>query len=184
MSTQNKNILIGGLLAIVLVMAVGYAAFATQLNITSSAEISSSWNVHFDTTKTSGAQVVSTHGTATGGTISYTDGQHAVISNTGLVAPGDYAIYTLTILNEGSLPATLGALTITGTNCTVSSLTCSTTSGNIKFTVTNPSPTALVATTGTATMTVKAEYVDRAVSSATTESASIEVTFTATQSTT
>ena len=28
---KNKNILIGGLLAIVLIMAVGYAAFATQL---------------------------------------------------------------------------------------------------------------------------------------------------------
>lgn len=179
--SKKKNILIGGLLAIVLVMAVGYAAFATTLNINGSASISSSWNVHFDTTKTSGSTVVSTTGTATGGTISYSDGQHATISSTDLVKPGDSATYTLTILNEGSLNATLGALTITGTGCTVSGNTCTSTSGNIQFTVTNPTPTSLVATTGTATMTVKAEYVNREVTTATTETASIEVSFTASQ---
>ena len=36
---KKKNLLIGGLIAIVLVMAVGYAAFATNLNITSSAQL-------------------------------------------------------------------------------------------------------------------------------------------------
>ncbi|MBR2832930.1 MAG: hypothetical protein IKE75_00565 [Bacilli bacterium] len=180
--SKKKNILIGGLLAIVLVMAVGYAAFATTLNISGSASISSSWNVHFDTTKTSGTGVVATTGTATGGTISYSDGQHATISSTGLVAPGDSATYTLTILNTGSLPATLGAITLSGTSCTVSGLTCTSTSGNIKFTVTNPSPTALPATSGSATMTVKAEYVDQDVTEATSETASIQITFTASQS--
>ena len=179
--SKKKNILIGGLLAIVLVMAVGYAAFATTLNITGTASISSSWNVHFDTTKTSGSGVVSTSGTATGGTISYTDGQHATISSTDLVKPGDSATYTLTILNEGSLNATLGAITINGTGCTASGLTCTSTSGNIKFTVSNPSTTSLVATSGSATMTVTAEYVNREVTSATNETASIDVSFTATQ---
>ena len=46
MDTKNKNVLIGGLLAIVFVMAVGYAAFATQLNITGSANVTSTWDVH------------------------------------------------------------------------------------------------------------------------------------------
>ena len=181
MNSQNKNVLIGGLLAIVLVMAVGYAAFSTSLNITGSAGITSSWNVAFDTTKTSGANVVATSGTASGGTISYSDGQHASISSTGLVKPGDSATYTLTILNTGSLPATLGALTITGTGCTVSGNECTTSSGHLKFTVSNPSTSSLAATEGSATMTVKAEYVNEAVSSASTENASIEVSFTATQ---
>ena len=44
---KNKNILIGGLLAIVLIMAVGYAAFATQLTVNGTAEITSKWDVHF-----------------------------------------------------------------------------------------------------------------------------------------
>ncbi|MBR2833301.1 MAG: hypothetical protein IKE75_02595 [Bacilli bacterium] len=181
MDRNNKNVLIGGLLAIVLVMAVGFAAFSTQLNITSTAGITSSWNVQFDTTKTSGTGVVATTGTATGGTISYSDGQHATISSTGLVKPGDSATYTLTIKNTGSIAATLGTPTVTGSSCTVSGLTCTTTSGNLKFTVTAPASSSLVASTGTTTMTVKAEYVNKAVSTASTETASITVTLTATQ---
>ena len=47
--------LLGGLLAIVLVMAVAFAAFSTSLNITGNASITSSWNVGFDTTKQSGS---------------------------------------------------------------------------------------------------------------------------------
>ena len=51
MESKNKNILIASLLAVVLVMAVGYAAFVQQLTISGTAEITSTWNVHFDTTK-------------------------------------------------------------------------------------------------------------------------------------
>ena len=181
MDSKNKNILIGGLLAIVLVMAVGYAAFATQLQINGTASITSTWHVGFDTTKTSGAGVVATNGTASGGTISYTDDQHATISQTGLVKPGDYAVYTLTIKNTGSINATLGTPSLTGDSCTVSGLTCTTTSGNIKFTVTAPASSSLEATTGTTTMTVKAEFVDAAVDASTAETAGITVTLTATQ---
>ena len=36
MDKKKKNLLIGGLLAVVLLLAVGYAAFATTLNITGS----------------------------------------------------------------------------------------------------------------------------------------------------
>ena len=36
---HNKNILIGGLIAIVVVMVSGYAAFATQLNINGTAKV-------------------------------------------------------------------------------------------------------------------------------------------------
>ena len=46
METKHKNALIGALLAVVFVMAVGYAAFAQQLTINGSASISSSWDVH------------------------------------------------------------------------------------------------------------------------------------------
>ena len=51
--SKQKNLLIGGLLAIVLIMAVGYAAFATQLNINGTANIDSSWCVGFKNTNTS-----------------------------------------------------------------------------------------------------------------------------------
>ena len=52
MNKKNKSALIGGLLAIIVLMATGYAAFSTTLTIGSSANVSSTWNVAFDTTKT------------------------------------------------------------------------------------------------------------------------------------
>ena len=52
MESKHKNILIGALLAVVFVMAVGYAAFAQQLTINGSAEITSTWDVKYDSTKT------------------------------------------------------------------------------------------------------------------------------------
>ena len=183
MNKTNKNLIIGMLLAVVVIMGVAYAAFSTALTITSTANVTASWNVAFDTTKKSGTGVVSTTGGATGGTISYSNnGQTATISATGLTKPGDSATYTLTIKNTGSIKAALGTPTLTGTSCTVSGLTCTTTSEHIKFTVSSPASSTLAASTGETTMTVKAEFPEGNVSSATTESASISVSLTATQS--
>ena len=54
MESKHKNILIGTLLAVVFVMAVGYAAFAQQLQINGTATINSTWDVHFNQTQLSG----------------------------------------------------------------------------------------------------------------------------------
>lgn len=179
---RDRTLIIIGLGSLLCIMAVAFAAFSTSLNISSTAGITSTWNVAFDTSKTSGTGVVSTSGTATGGTISYgNSGQSATISSTGLVKPGDSVTYTLTIKNTGSLAAKLGTPTLTGTSCSVSGLTCTSSSGNIKFTVTAPSNTSLPATTGSTTMTVKAEFVNKTVTSSSPESASISVSVSATQ---
>ena len=175
---KNKNILIGGLLAIVLVMAVGYAAFATQLTINGTATITSNWDVHFDQTKTwdstdNTAQVSGvvaataglTGATAPTGDVSYTDGQHATIA-AHFNQPGDVVIFTLTIENGGSLDATTTGSTVTATGTTqltqLSPGVYRTTNGNIKITVTDPTNN-LTKSTGanpTRTMTVRAEFVD------------------------
>ena len=108
MSQKNKNILIGGLLAIVLVMAVGYAAFATQLNISGSANVTSTWDVHIKSI-TAGTPV----GTAV--SKSATVGESKLTANfeTDLVAPGDSLTYTVTVENGGTLDAKLSELTFT-----------------------------------------------------------------------
>ena len=48
MEDMHKTSVIMVLLAVVLIMAIGYAAFAQQLTINGSAEISSSWDVHIE----------------------------------------------------------------------------------------------------------------------------------------
>lgn len=183
MEAKNKNILIGGLLAIVLVMAVGYAAFATQLNINGTANITSSWHVGFDTSKTSGSDVIApttglSGATAPSGSVSYGDDQHATI-NAKLNQPGDQVKFTLTILNTGSLDANLNTPVVSMSGGEVQGLVA--TKGNIRFTVTQANPTLLQATSGTATMTVTAEFIDKEIASSTQESASIDVVINATQ---
>jgi len=165
MEARNKNILIGGLLAIVLVMAVGYAAFATNLQINGTAEITSSWDVHFnssaqvsgdvDPTKTfSGGQLPT-------GTLTYASGD-APLSATvsaSLNQPGDQVVFTLRIINAGTLPAIAATPTLSGASFTIDGMVA--TQGHIKFTVAGPSTsTPLAANNGTTTMTVTAEFID------------------------
>ncbi|MBQ9011469.1 MAG: hypothetical protein IJ093_02350 [Bacilli bacterium] len=195
---NNKNLIIGSLLAIVLVMTVAFAAFSTQLSITSSATTTANaWCVGFDKTKTSTTSGVvatvtgknaanTTMSTAPTGTVAYsgtacgTNYQPTATLTTTLNQPGDSVTFTLTIKNNGSLKAALAAPTLSGTGLTGSGLTR--TKGNIKFTVTAPATT--LATAATTTMTVKAEFVNNTISSYTsTETATLNVTVVATQTT-
>ena len=116
MESKHKNALIGALLAVVFVMAVGYAALSQQLTITGTAEItdqSASWTVHFDNTKTTDTAVEATPGAGAtqqpNGTIEYSDNNHAVTLNANLIQPGDTVVFELAIKNEGSVTAALAA---------------------------------------------------------------------------
>jgi len=174
MDSKNKNILIGGLIAIVLIMAVGYAAFATTLRINGTAEITSSWNVHFDGTKTGGATVVEKHAGISGGAepattktgqatdVVYSNNNLTATIYTGLAQPGDYVIYTFTILNEGSLKAIAGTPDLVVTDSDYTSQDGKTVrKGNIQYEITQlPTPGSIAATNGTATMKVKVSYID------------------------
>lgn len=192
---NNKNALIIALLAIVLVMAVGYAAFATTLTINGTANISSSWNVHFDHT-TTGYNTAYVVTPATGRTFTSSDANpsmtvtdNTATLSTSLKQPGDYVTFTLTIKNEGTVGASLGTASYDTSNstCTVNAgnnRECI--SGNIKFTIGNFSKTSLAAVNGStidsATITVKAEFVNNEITSyTTTETASAKITFTANQ---
>lgn len=119
--SKKKNILIGGLLAVVLVMAVGYAAFATTLNITGTAEITSTWDVEITNIEmTDSRSVTSSPAEVTGNKSTsgisgdettyptYTATTATFYSN--LVSPTDYVEYTVTVKNKGSLPAHLNSI--------------------------------------------------------------------------
>ncbi len=185
MESKHKNALIGALLAVVFVMAVGYAAFAQTLTINSTANITeekTNWNVHFDTSKkeSSGA-VVANMGTGgatpPAGTIEYDDEGHTATLNATLNQPGDTVEFTLTIMNEGNVTAILDEPKVTanggGEDTNPADLVVK--KGNIIFTVTPANPDS-IAKGATATMTVTATFDGNAQSVGSVTESSISVT--------
>ncbi len=191
MKANNKSILIGGLLAIVLIMAVGYAAFATSLSITGTSKIDSTWNVAFDTTVTTGTAT----GTATCGTVTYSNNNAtATISQTTLKKPTDQCVYNLKVQNLGTLNASVAAAAISeckstetgSTAWTIDSTkkTCTSTSGNTQFIVTSTA-TTLNAKSGntisSADVVVTVKFVDKTVVKSASEAGQVKIGFQATQ---
>lgn len=173
---KKQNIVIGGLLAIVLVMAVGYAAFATQLQVGSTASIDSTnskWDVHFQQNTNNYAITAGYKGNDPAATTTYDSDTAATISTT-LKQPGDKVVYTFTVENTGTLNATLTAPTLSVTSK----------SDLIKYTVSEFSTSSLAKTSGTATFTVTVEYSDAAGDTTVTDAnkaSSATVTFNANQ---
>ena len=192
MESKHKNALIGALLAVVFVMAVGYAAFAQTLTINGTATIDSTWDVHFDDSKTEGAGIVDVEAglegatAPNGGRISYTDTNHKANLSATLHQPGDKVTYTLTILNTGSIDAALHEPVLTVEGATAGTgLTQS--KGNIQFTVQGLAEgTSLPKTSGSTTVKVIAEYIDSAggnTTSGTEQTATATITIDAYQAT-
>ena len=190
---NNKNFLIGGLLAVVLFMAVGYAAFSTSLSIGGTVSTKGTWGCGIKdvtSTKTGSATATfATSGTAT--TLNNISVYPTVTLTSGFTKPGDSATYTITFANIGDFKATLAALTtsnITSSGtyaCTpaVSGTTATCTynvsgGGVIKYTITSTAAVDLAAyansTAATSTLTVKAEFVDATLSSFNTGKANIK----------
>ena len=103
---RSKNIIIIVLLFVIVTMAVGYSAFATQLTINGTAEIIGEWNLRIISIK---AQDVSENCDA--GNPQFTD--TSVTFDAKLVKPGDYITYLITIENAGNIDATLKGMTFT-----------------------------------------------------------------------
>ena len=107
-SHRQRNIVLGSLGAIILLMGIGYAAFSSQLNITGTSNISSNWNIRI-TNITS-----SLSGGASNATEPTYDNENGLTASfsTNLVSPGDYAEYTVTVRNNGDIDATLTDINI------------------------------------------------------------------------
>ena len=191
MKTNKKSILIGGLLAIVLVMAVGYAAFATSLSIKGTASVTSKWLVGFTGATPScyngyskGAVTCSASSTPSAtsswGTALASGYYQSVTLTPTLTQPGDYVEYTLVVSNGGNLSAILASsFTFDGAALTPGTPK---TSGNITVLVTNDcasyASTAFAAS-NTCNIKVKATYSGTA--STANQSKAITGTITATQ---
>ncbi|MFQ8642698.1 MAG: hypothetical protein ACLU8V_00335, partial [Oscillospiraceae bacterium] len=108
--SKKRNIIIGSLCAIVLLMAVGYAAFQTVLNIEGTSNITSSWDI-----KITNVTSKNIKGTASNNGDPSFENLSATFK-TNLQAPGDSIEYDITVTNNGNLNAKLDKYKLTDTN--------------------------------------------------------------------
>ena len=108
---NKRSYIIIALIVVLLLSAVGYAAFQANLTITGTATGTATWDVHFKDTSTGGANAISSDG-------------HTLTFTSNLSFPGDAQEITAVIENSGTLGAKLTGFTVTdGNNAAVSSTT-------------------------------------------------------------
>ena len=183
---QKKNLLIGGLLAIVVLMGIAYAAFASNLTITGTGSVSSNWCIGFDSTRTSDYQATAgiSGGTVPTGSMAFSGDscgsnyKTTASLNASFKQPGDKVEYTLTIGNKGTLAAAIESITVDSQSVTSDTTI---TKGNIKYIIEMPESTSL-AVNATTTMKVTAMFQnDTEVTSSTNEQQTISVSINAVQ---
>ena len=113
---EKRKYIIIGLCAVLMIMVVGYAAFAQQLKINGTSEITTSWNIRITNISTiipsgSGAGDVNSTCDESGTPKQCGDGLTASVSAT-LVSPGDSITYRIKLENKGSLNAVLSGITL------------------------------------------------------------------------
>ena len=94
------------LVGLVLIMAIGYAAFAQSLNINGDATINSKWDVHIED--------ISVNNESLGGkSIQATVGEDGLTASfdAELTSPGSSVTYNVTVRNSGTIDAKLDVLT-------------------------------------------------------------------------
>lgn len=114
---DNKKIVIGVLIILVLALSVIYAALSTNLNISGQGKIDAQWNIYFDETtlneqtKKGKIEITNVDLTATTFTL-----------DVALEAPGDKVIYTFDVVNGGTIDAKIAEVILpdlegTNINC-------------------------------------------------------------------
>ncbi len=104
---MKNNIIIVGLCAVLLIMAVGYAAFYSQLKISGTSTITSIWDVEITNIETKNIIGFASN------KIEPTYTKLAATFNTNLVSPSDSITYDITVENKGNVDAELKAITKT-----------------------------------------------------------------------
>ena len=159
---DKRNYIIIALCMILVVMGVGYAAFSSMLTINGTANISNSWCLGFDNSKTNAYEI--TKGVSTGeaptGTMTYSGDVCStnLVPHSNLTAvfhqPGDQIEYTLTIKNASTVTAAIKSIKVDNQNITGNTTK---TKGNITFTINFPLKTTLTSNE-TTTMTIIAKF--------------------------
>ncbi len=110
LNRTQRNYMIMGLCAILLIMAVGYAAFQSQLKITGTSNIRSNFLVRITDIQSN----VQSGSASNAIEPSYTD--TTATFKTNLVSPGDSMKYDITVANEGNIDAVLNSIKVNNSN--------------------------------------------------------------------
>ena len=105
MDETHKSSLILILLAVVFVMAVGYSAFVQSLNITGTATIDSTWDVHIENIEVANEINQGKNVSATVG-----DDKLSADFKATLIIPSSAVTYNITVKNSGTVDAKLNSL--------------------------------------------------------------------------
>jgi len=106
---KNKNNIIIGLCAILILMGIGFAAFSQRLEIGDTTVTNSDWNVYIKSA-VAGTPV----GGATGSAQVVDRASAKLTAN--LSSPGDSVTYTITVANDGNIDAVLDLITLSASN--------------------------------------------------------------------
>ncbi len=169
---KNTQLIIIGVLSFaILFMSVGFATYATNLTINGTTTFGQAkWSVHFDTTP---SNFVVTSGSQE---ITKTLGETSITYTTTLHAPGEFAEFTVPVINDGTFDATLKKIIMTSPSQQYVSYTVS--YNGTPYTATNESLNIdLLHASGsnTASVKVRVEYVQPETSSQLPESTSVPV---------
>ena len=105
--TNVQNIIIALLAVVVVVMSIGYAAYATQLNINGTATFSrAKWDVRFDTESFNETSTIKASTKNVGNT--------AITYSVTLPKPGSTYSFTVNAKNFGTIDATMKKITLSG----------------------------------------------------------------------
>lgn len=112
MKKSKKNYIAIVLVVLLLALAVGYAAFSSQLTISGTAKANGKWDVKFKANSASATQSIVT-GTATNTAEINSDGT-AMTVTVNLATPGDGSNISVVVENTGSIDAKLKGFNVTG----------------------------------------------------------------------
>ncbi|MCI9110784.1 MAG: hypothetical protein HFH47_03100 [Bacilli bacterium] len=110
---KKRNIIIGTLCGVLLLMIVGYAAFQSVLNIKGTSSINSNWDIKITEIKRDSSSISGVTDVEGFPKINENSNELSASFNTNLEYPGVYATYKIEITNNGSLNAVLKNINIT-----------------------------------------------------------------------
>lgn len=177
MKKSKKNFIAIVLVVLLLALAVGYAAFSSQLTISGTAKANGKWDVKFKANSASVTQSIVT-GTETNTAVIDSDGKTLRVT-VNLATPGDGSNISVVVENTGSIDAKLKGFNVTGDLTQVDTSNVYQKSA-IKLTVPNMTEGEVLTKGTSKTFTFSVEW-DKTVETLTDavkgESATFEITF-------